>query len=236
MKIISWNCNMAFRKKWKVILDMNPDILVVQECEHISKYKDYELIPNLNEFIWIGENPNKGIGIFSFNNYQIQLSENYTDAYKYIIPIEVSGERSFTLFGIWAMPDKKKASSYIGQIWKSLEYYKDQLNKPSLLIGDWNSNQIWDKERKVGNHSQTVQELEKQNICSLYHSINNVNHGEETEPTLYLTKSIEKPYHIDYCFASKELISENTIVKIGSYKNWIKLSDHMPLIVENIAN
>lgn len=227
---------MAFRKKWNIILELNPDIIVIQECEHVSKYKEDQLIPNINEFIWIGENKNKGIGIISFNDYHINLSENYSNEYKYIIPIKVSGKKEFNLFGIWAMPDKSnRANSYIGQIWNSIEYYNNDLNEPSLLIGDWNSNQIWDKERKNGNHTQTVQKLSKQNIISFYHSINNVNHGEETEPTFYLTKNIEKPYHLDYCFASKKLITEKTTIKIGQFKDWIKLSDHMPIIIENIA-
>lgn len=236
MKIISWNCNMAFRKKSKAILDLSPDILVVQECEHISKYKEHELISASNQFIWIGENLNKGIGIFSFNEYQIKLSDTYSDRYKYIIPLEVSGDKNFNLFAIWAMPDKmQKATSYIGQIWQSIEYYKDELNKSSVLIGDWNSNQIWDKKRKVGNHTQTVDKLKKQQIQSLYHTIHKVKHGEENDPTLYLTKNIKKPYHIDYCFASTELITEETTVQIGTYEDWIRLSDHMPLIVDNIA-
>ena len=108
MKVITWNCNMAFRKKWKSIMTYKPDILVLQECEQESKYKPSELIPNHNQFIWIGENPNKGVGILAFNNYHIELSENYNPAFKYIIPIKVTGDYEFQLFAVWAMPDKVK--------------------------------------------------------------------------------------------------------------------------------
>jgi exodeoxyribonuclease III len=34
MKIITWNCNMAYRKKADFILEENPDILIVSECEN----------------------------------------------------------------------------------------------------------------------------------------------------------------------------------------------------------
>jgi hypothetical protein len=37
MKIITWNCNMAFRKKADLILAHKPDILIVPECEHPDK-------------------------------------------------------------------------------------------------------------------------------------------------------------------------------------------------------
>ncbi|HQD10259.1 MAG TPA: hypothetical protein PLQ65_11385, partial [Flavihumibacter sp.] len=38
MKIITWNCNMAFRKKADLMLAQQPDILVVPECEHPDKH------------------------------------------------------------------------------------------------------------------------------------------------------------------------------------------------------
>ena len=37
MRLITWNCQGAFRKKVDVILTQKPDILVVQECEHPDK-------------------------------------------------------------------------------------------------------------------------------------------------------------------------------------------------------
>jgi hypothetical protein len=37
MKIITWNCQGAYRKKANLILDQNPDILIVPECEAIEK-------------------------------------------------------------------------------------------------------------------------------------------------------------------------------------------------------
>jgi len=37
MKIITWNCQGAFRRKVGNILAFLPDILVFQECEHPNK-------------------------------------------------------------------------------------------------------------------------------------------------------------------------------------------------------
>ena len=74
----------------------------------------------------------------------------------------------------------------------------------------------------------------ERNIKSIYHEKKNIKHGEEKHPTLYLLKDLEKPYHIDYCFASETLVSKKTKLIIGRYKDWIKLSDHMPVIIDEV--
>jgi exonuclease III len=227
---------MAFRKKWDSVMRYNPDILIIQECEHESKYKPSELIPNCNQFLWHGENPNKGIGIFTFNDFQIQLSESYNNEYRYIIPLKVSGPIEINLFAIWAMPDKENTlKSYVGQIWQAINYYQKEVLADSILIGDWNSNVIWDKDRRIGNHSEIVDLLGNYGIVSLYHELRKEKQGQELEPTLYLLKKEEKPYHIDYCFLPEKLVGEETRIKIGKYQDWISLSDHMPIIIDNLA-
>ncbi|MFT7585290.1 MAG: hypothetical protein ACI9EW_001714, partial [Cellvibrionaceae bacterium] len=32
MKIVAWNCNMAFRRKLDPLLSLQPDIAVISEC------------------------------------------------------------------------------------------------------------------------------------------------------------------------------------------------------------
>ncbi len=234
MRIITWNCNMAFRKKWAKIMAFRPDILVLQECEHPSKYKASQEIPNINEFLWFGENEHKGVGILSFNNFHVKRARNYTPNFKYIIPIKVTGEQKIDLFAIWAMPDKKKANSYVGQIWNALQFYKISTRKPTILIGDFNSNAQWDNSRKIGNHSQVVAFLRQKKIESIYHLKTGETPSEERKPTIYLLKKLNKPFHLDYCFASKKMINQETTIQIGSVKDWLEWSDHMPLIIDNL--
>jgi len=222
---------MAFRKKWHAIIDPALDILVVQECEHPSKFVKNQIIPNYNEFLWYGDNEHKGLGIITFNDYHVRPDESHLPEYRYIIPYKIEGPTECHLYSIWAMPHKKRSHSYVGQIWRALQHYEILEKENNILIGDFNSNAIWDRERRHGNHSDVVRILEEKAISSIYHSSTKEEHGSEQSPTLYLLKQLGRPFHMDYCFASQRLINKSTKIAIGKYQDWIHLSDHMPVWV-----
>ncbi len=233
MKIITWNCNMAFRKKAKYILELKPDIVVIQECEHPDKLLFPKDTPKPNEIIWYGDNRSKGLGIFSYSDYKFEVHENYNDALKIIIPISVSnGKKSFNLFGIWASNPEDKDGNYITQVWKAIHYYDDLIsNNKTILIGDFNSNTIWDKPRREGNHTTVVDKLKTKNIHSVYHKFYKQKQGKESQATFYLYRHKEKAYHMDYCFASFDFIRKMKNVEIGSHEVWSMHSDHVPIII-----
>jgi hypothetical protein len=72
-----------------------------------------------------------------------------------VIPIAVSGGQfDFTLFAIWANNPKDPDGHYITQVWKAISYYETLIKgSKTVLVGDFNSNTIWDKPRREGNHS-----------------------------------------------------------------------------------
>lgn len=227
---------MAFRKKHQRILRMKPDILVLQECENIEKLQP--LIDNIkyNNLLWYGKNPNKGIAILSFNQCTVEIKKEFDSRYEYIMPLSLTcNDSKINLFCIWAMPHPSdRSKNYVGQIWGAIHHYEKLLNKPSILIGDFNSNSFWDKKIKNGNHTDLVKFLEAKKIRSIYHEKEKLLHGNEKQPTFYLVKNKLKPYHLDYCFSSQQMITDQTKIKVGKYSEWIKLSDHMPLIIENL--
>lgn len=232
MKLITWNCQGGFRNKFNAILTHLPDILVVQECEHLDKLLSFTNDKAI-DFLWFGHNKNKGVGVFSFGNYRFKLLKEYNPDFKTIVPILVSDEQTdFILYAICANNPSDKNNQYIEQVWKAINYYDELLqnNIPTILIGDFNSNKIWDIKRRMGNHSDVVSFLEKREIESSYHHHFAEEQGNETQPTFYLYRHQNKPYHIDYCFASKEFINKLESISIGKYEEWISLSDHMPVI------
>jgi exodeoxyribonuclease III len=60
MKLITWNCQGAIRKKADLILNRKPDILVIQECEHADKLKFGLTTAILTDVLWFGDNPHVG--------------------------------------------------------------------------------------------------------------------------------------------------------------------------------
>ncbi|MEP7141940.1 MAG: hypothetical protein ABI707_03665 [Ferruginibacter sp.] len=97
MKIISWICQGAFRKKADLILTHQPDILLVQECEDPDKLIYNPSTKKPNDFVWRGDNPNKGLGVFSFSKFRFNLLGHNTEL-KTILPIAVTEDNLILLY------------------------------------------------------------------------------------------------------------------------------------------
>jgi exodeoxyribonuclease III len=233
MKIITWNCNMAYRKKASLILEHKPDIVIVPECEHPDKLKFESNVPLPKDIFWFGRNQNKGLGVFSYSNYKFQLEKIHNPDFCTVLPLKVTnGKFGFTLFAIWANNPQDKGYEYVGQVWKAINFYSELIkNKRTILTGDFNSNTIWDKPRREGNHSTVVDFLAKKGIHSTYHKFFNQTQGQEEHNTLFMYRHKDKPYHIDYCFASDDFVKRIDKVEVGLHNDWYRYSDHTPLIV-----
>lgn len=234
MKVVAWNADRAFRKKIDKILPLKADILIISECEKPEKWGQVIDEKGIVEFLWEGDNPNKGIGIITFDaKYQIETHPAYDKSFRYIVPYKVSvGKLEFILFAVWSQKGEKPYDSYIGQIYLALEKYASLLKEPCIIVGDWNSNKLFDHIKRVKTHSEVVEFLEGFGIKSAYHRSSDEEHGEELKATHYFRKEKARPFHIDFLFASKILLDQLKSYHIGSREDWIEFSDHMPIMAE----
>lgn len=223
---------MAFRKKAEAILKEQPDILIVPECENKERLIFDIAIKQANDIFWFGKNPNKGIGVFSYGDFKIKLLDVHNPDFKYVLPLFIYNAKiKLTVFAVWSQKPEHH-DCYTEQVWNAVHFYSNLLeNDNVILIGDFNSNAVWDKPNRVFNHSNLVEYLKNKNIFSTYHHFHNQVQGQEKDNTLFMYRKLEKPYHIDYCFASLKLINRLKNVEVGSYEMWTKYSDHKPLAV-----
>lgn len=98
MRIVSWNCNGKFREKFKKIKELDADIYVIQECENPQCYAGTAYSGFAKNYIWNGENKNKGLGIFAKESISIQ--RNGWDAYCLRNFLSVKVNHDFDLLGV----------------------------------------------------------------------------------------------------------------------------------------
>ena len=232
MKVVSWNCNGAFRKKFNTLLDFNADIYIIQECENPAESKDLEYKSWAKNYLWIGDSKNKGLAVFvkeEINLQPLDWTNNFKDhSVKHFLPCLINND--FQLLAVWTHQNNSPNFGYIGQFWKYLQVNKNKFKK-IIIAGDFNSNTIWDEWDRWWNHSDVIKELEEINIESLYHKYFNESQGKETKPTFFLQRNLSKPYHIDYCFSSNEFTSNLKKVEVPNFDQWRHLSDHVPMII-----
>ena len=201
---------MAFRKKAGIILSYQPDILIIQECEHPDKLLFPANLPQPTDMLWFGKNRHKGLAVFSFSNFRFAVCSHHNQALQMIVPIHVTGGPvDFNLFAIWANNPGDKEGQYVEQVWKAIHHYDALLTDThAILTGDFNSNTIWDRKHRQSNHSNVVKFLADKGITSVYHAYHQQKQGAEQHPTLYLYRHKDKPYHLDYCFASAGMMEK----------------------------
>jgi len=230
VRIVTWNCNGAFRRKLDAADALNADVLVIQECEDPALSSD-DYRKWAGDYLWTGYGKNKGIGIFPRKRQSIELLDWPGKEYQLFLPVRLDGIH--TLVGVWTQNCKPSALSYIGQFWHFMQLNKGQFDSNTYILGDFNSNSIWDRPRRQWNHSDCVSALGELGFSSLYHQVKGEEHGQECDATFYLFRKPGKPFHIDYVFAHESVLELGKLyVEVGSPDVWLSQSDHVPLIVD----
>ena len=220
MKIVSWNCQGRFRYKYPAIQKLFADIYVIQECENPEKYKR-KFEGFLTDYVWYGDKESKGLAIFFSPEIKYEINDWPVYCLRHFLSLKINN--AFDLLGVWAGPP------YIEEycIYQAINI--DKYDENTVVIGDFNSNAIWDKQHGKRNHSVVVKQLESKGLISAYHYVTGEKQGMETQSTFCMYKHLERKYHIDYCFLNPDHIKD---FRILDENVWLKLSDHYPIQIE----
>ncbi len=225
MRIVTWNCCRGpLDAKLAALATLGADIAVLQECPRPAAQS--------NQFLWFGDNPRQGVAVVASGDYRLRRLPARPDVPDFVAPVAVTGPTSFTLLAVWAKANKN--FRYVHAVIRAVELYRARLERSAtLLLGDFNSNTIWDTQHKPDrSHSALVRTLAGLGMRSCYHEFFSEAHGFETTPTFHLYRQHARPYHIDYCFAPPAWMASLQSVTVGPFETWALHSDHRPVVME----
>jgi exodeoxyribonuclease-3 len=223
MRIVSWNCNVNFEKKFELLQSLSPNIAIIQECEKLN----INHFPNC-QYYWYGRNDAKSMAVLVFNR-SAKIDPICNENLIYFLPIIAE---DIKILGVWAYNHRAAqfGDNCSGKTFDAIQYYQNWLsgNEKIIVSGDFNNSVIWDKgkENDFVNINQLLVGLGFQ---SSYHQYFKEEFGKESQGTLFHTKNRDKPYHIDYCFYKNFTLEK---VKLENFNDWIGLSDHLPLSID----
>lgn len=156
MRIVTWNCQMALHQKIDSLLSLNADVAVIPECSEKSVIACRQYRFNT---LWFGSNPRKGPGIICREDWLLRPLPQPEQ--KWIVPLHVGSPAPFTLIAVWACAaGVRREDRYIRQVYLALIAHPEWFTGEAVIVaGDFNSNKIWDRKRRIGNHSDVVKLL-----------------------------------------------------------------------------
>lgn len=235
IRVASWNCAGGFRNKVDRVLALDADIYVIQEAEPVDAYA--RSLPE-GPSVYYERRPEfpKGLLVFTRPGWIVTGRAGQDRGYGHVAPLVVVAPdgRTIDLRAVWTLDALPHEAAYVGQAHLALDDIPHTPNGWSdrVAIGDYNSNAIWDSERRR-HHTALVERMTALGMNSAYHALTGEVQGSETQPTFFLHRNASKTFHIDHCFTDLEVAD----VLVGSFADWSGLkvdggvSDHCPLLV-----
>jgi endonuclease/exonuclease/phosphatase family metal-dependent hydrolase len=178
----------------------------------------------------MGTNPQNGVAAIPGRGFEVALGPVTPKAPWSILPLEVSGPVGLHSLMVWT----RKEHEYVQGLDAALSAYaRFLLAAPSVVLGDFNANAIWDNPRRPTDFSRLALRLKDQfGLVSAYHARSGQAFGSESQATHYFWRKRSRPFHIDYCFVPLEWVARLQTVTILDGPPWDALSDHRPLVIE----
>src|SRR5205085_12581065 len=132
-----------------------------------------------------GDNVRQGIAVVALPGYGLAPLPT-REVPRFVIPVQVTGPVSFLLLAVWAKTDLDYR--YVRAVIRGVECYSDLIAaQPTVIVGDFNSNKIWDYKRASHlSHSALVRKLASLGLVSAYHRFFGEEQGAESRPTIHM--------------------------------------------------
>ena len=223
IRLATWNCcRSSVAKTAEAVTALNASVTVVQEARRPAALPPGHL--------WMGSKPGNGIAVVPGAGFEVALGPVDPAAPWSILPVTVSGPIGLHLLMVWT----RKEHEYDQGLDAALTTYASFLKAaPTVVIGDFNSNAIWDAPRRKTDFSRVAKRLADEfGLVSAYHAHSGETYGSESQATLYFMRKRARPYHIDYCFVPARWMENIRSVSVLDNPPWDALSDHRPLVVD----
>lgn len=226
---------MALHNKLEPVLELQPDILIVQEaaCPAVLRARG---VPLPEQVQWVGGYKHKGLLVAAFGDYRLQVAETYFPGLHWVLPLQVTGPDKFTLLATWDLytlsqgdPDAAASDAVITAMTRYQEAFA---GGDVVLAGDLNNTVTLDRPSRARSFAPTVAALAQLGYVSAYHAHHGEEHGAETAETFYLRFDEQAGHHIDFCFVPDQWRIDE--VAVGGYDPWVSRwrSDHGPVVVD----
>ena len=222
MRIVAWNCCRGpLQRKLEALATLAPDVAVLSEAPPPAEAS--------SSVAWFPSGASKlGVQVRAFGPYQLQALPR-ADLPNCVNPIRVVGPTEFNLLAVWTWP----APSYVKSFLAGLAAYAELLARgPLVVAGDFNGNPAFDKPRGIAKWRDAFSTLNRANLVSAYHHARGVGYGSEPEPTHLFLRKPDRKFHIDFCFVPELWAERGLAVSIPHEEAWLRVSDHLPLVVE----
>jgi len=234
LRIVTWNCNMGLHQKLDRLLPLRPDVGrhpgVCQSGSGCSQ----GLASACADRDWIGFNPHKGLGVFTFGDLRIRTDASYSDAFSLYLPVQVYGRYRLNLLGVWVADRRKIPPGSSNDPVAALQYYRRFLTAaPSVVAGDFNMLPQQMSRRAKGSPGHSVVELLAQS--GLMNADNVEIEGGAAgglNRTHYHQRKPSQGFVVDYIFVPAGGAFRLSAFEVPDPREWLRRSDHVPLMVE----
>ena len=231
---------MALHRKFAAVGKLQPDVAIISECAEPKRLMARaELAGLTGDPVWIGDNRDKGLAVFTFNGYAATLADPFYPTLRHVAPVHISGPMECNLLAVWAQNagGDVNRKHQLGPLRRALSKYRRFLTeRGSIVAGYFNNNVVWHRPGWRINHASAVASLAKLGLVSAYHALRGEQQGAESAPTLYWRdrKKDGPTYHIDYIFIPSQWLPWIDGLIVGSFEDWCGagLSDHVPIVLD----